>query len=546
MAAMAGEAPKERFTTLLGVTGLEIPDVKARTEALLRERKQGVDRALSAAGMANLPRMDRVGLKHLRDELKSDFADRYAGLPNLESLEEALASVSRENFEVRQWKAKQPRQKLERADEVIAQSMEHPNADSDISQALDEASEAVELLLDERAQVAAATRHLLEQLRAQLRAEKAVDEEKGSEEQVSNERLRPISVELAARWLHHAEGLDQTAKRFRADAEGIDDEDWEERLRDYASGVEEAAKLAPVAKLESLGRPIAPPTPSLEVKADPETQQAAGFTEGAIDAATVGPVLRELSDALDTHVAALRDIGQQLERHPARDLSKHWEGLMDSLCHFELARTLRREGPIQQASERLICDLLDDRLAPIVRELMAAIVRFDWYFKPLKMSSQKRQVVLGGLATGREDLDARLLLNSAEKAVLGLAWFLALHMLQPRERRRVLVLDDPTAAFDTANTAGFTSTLRALTRLLKPEQMVIASHDDRVAAMLAEELAAVDGWPVSVRRVRFQRDAQEHSEPMEEWVSERECETAPELEQLGFLEEAPSGPSAVA
>ena len=58
-------------------------------------------------------------------------------------------------------------------------------------------------------------------------------------------------------------------------------------------------------------------------------------------------------------------------------------------------------------------------------------------------------------------------------------------------------MDDPTAGFDNANTAGFTSTLRAFTRLLRPEQVVIATHDERVAAMLAEELAGVDGWPES-------------------------------------------------
>ncbi len=547
MAAMASETPKERFTTLLGVTGLEIPDVKARTEALLRECKQEVDRALSAAGMANLPRMDRVGLKHLHEELESDFASRYAALSDLASLEEALASVSGGTFKARQWVSESATKKLlARADQAVEASSKNPSLDSQVGQALDEACEILGQLLDERSQAAAATRRLLEQLRAQLRAEKANDEATGSEEKTLNEQSQPIGVELASRWLRHAEGLTQAAKKFRSDAEGVDDDAWAEQLLDYATGVEQAASLAPVTKLESLSSPIAPSTPSLEVKADPEAQQAAGFSEKAIDGPTVGPVLRELSDALDAHVTALRDIGQRLERHPARNLHKHWEGLMDSLCRFELARTLRREGPIQQASEQLVCELLDERLAPVVRELMAAIVRFDWYFKPLKMSSQKRKVVLGGLSTGREDLDVRLLLNSAEKAVLGLAWFLALHMLQPRERRLVLVLDDPTSAFDTANIAGFTSTLRALTRLLKPEQMVIASHDDQVAAVLSEELATVDGWPASVRRIRFQRNAEEHSEPIEEWASEHERKTASELEQLGLLDEAPSGPAAIA
>jgi len=180
---------------------------------------------------------------------------------------------------------------------------------------------------------------------------------------------------------------------------------------------------------------------------------------------------------------------------------------------------------------------LDERLAPVVRELVAAIFRFDWYFKPLKMSTGSRSILLGGLATDREDLDARLLLNSAEQTVLGLAWFLALHMLQPIDRRQVLVMDDPTAVFDNANTAGFASTLRAFARLLRPKQVVVATHDDRVAAMLAEELAAVDGWPESVVRVRFRRDGRDCSEAMEDWARNVERQVEPESERLGLIEE---------
>jgi hypothetical protein len=149
-------------------------------------------------------------------------------------------------------------------------------------------------------------------------------------------------------------------------------------------------------------------------------------------------------------------------------------------------------------------------------------------------------VVLSGLATEREDLDARLLLNSAERTVLGLSWFCALHMLQPPERRKVLVMDDPTAGFDNANTAGFASTLRAFTRLLRPEQVVIATHNEQVAAMLGEELASVDSWPKSVVRVRFSRDADDCSVATEEWARDRERQVKRESEQLGLGESLPA------
>jgi len=60
-------------------------------------------------------------------------------------------------------------------------------------------------------------------------------------------------------------------------------------------------------------------------------------------------------------------------------------------------------------------------------------------------------------------------LTRPSRNVVGVAWFLALQLLQPADRRRVLVLDDPTAAFDAVNQAGFVATLRAFVRLIRPE-----------------------------------------------------------------------------
>jgi hypothetical protein len=163
------------------------------------------------------------------------------------------------------------------------------------------------------------------------------------------------------------------------------------------------------------------------------------------------------------------------------------------------------------ASEDLVEELLRDRLAPVVRELVAATVRFEWYFKPLLIPHEERKVILGGLSTKSADLDARLVLNSAERTVVGLGWFLALHLLQPQNRRQVLVLDDPTAAFDLINQAGFISTLRAFLRLTRPKQVLITSHDDSLATLLADELAPVDGWPSAVARIRCERDGDDAS-----------------------------------
>ncbi len=531
---LVSDDPQQRFSALLEVTGLEIPDLKSRTEVLLRSSKAEADRALSAAGMANLPRAGSVGLKHIDGELKSELVHDYSALPDLGRLEDTLATIAK-SFQPRSWATEgRVLDLLVSADQAVGETIAGELREEDLEKLLNQAGEAIDELLAERSEAAAGSRALLEVLREQVRAERA--DEPPEEKPSVDEETEALAAPLAARWLSHSKSTQKEAIRFREDASTLEDEAWRQQLRDYAAALERAAEIAPEEDLERLSKPVPRPRTLPTPKLAEEVLKRAGFREGEFVADEVGPVLRDLSDALDTHVAALRQLGQRLEGHPARRFGRHAGALMAAMCRYELARTLRREGPILQASEQLVSRLLDERLAPVMRELMAAIVRFEWYFKPLQMSSDARRVVLSGLATERDDLDARLLLNSAERTVVGLSWFCALHMLQPPEQRRVLVMDDPTAGFDNANTAGFASTLRAFTRLLRPEQVVIATHDERVAAMLGEELARADGWPESVVRVRFSRDAKDCSVASEEWTRDGERQVRRESEQLGLRE----------
>ncbi len=164
-------------------------------------------------------------------------------------------------------------------------------------------------------------------------------------------------------------------------------------------------------------------------------------------------------------------------------------------------------------------------------------MRFEWYFKPLQISEQNRRLTLGGLSTVKADLDARLTLNSAERHVVGVAWFLALHLLQPAERRRVLVPDDPTSGFDTVNRGGFIATLRAFVRLARPEQLIVVTQDDVLAAVLAEEFATVDGWPETVTRIRCSRDDRDSSTITAHPCAPAAHTTADETETLGIAAE---------
>lgn len=536
MTRLASEDPKKRFEGLLTVTGLEIPDLDSRTKEFAKAAKRDADAALAAVGIMPLARSDSKGLEHLQRALRSNFLREFSELPDLDLAEGTLASVSGGSFTPREWPTHELRMQLQRADAAVADAAEERGDGDEIIATLDGAAKAVGSLLASHLEAAGATRQLLDALRQRSEplGERAGDD-RAHEEAVEG----PIGVGLAARWLNHARGLSQAADRFREEAGEIEDRNWATRLVDYAEAVDRASAVAPDVELERLSQPRRRPKPLQQSQElDLDVLKRASFSGPPDDAEAIQEPLQELAEILQAHGDALRELDKRLRNHPSRRFGARREMVMDAICRFELARTLRRGGPILETSERMVSELLDGRLAPVVRELVGAIVRFEWYFKPLQMSAAKKEVVFGGLGTDRADLDARLILNSAEQTVLGVAWFLGLHMLQPKERRRVLVLDDPTSGFDNANQSGFASTLRAFVRLLKPEQVVVTTHDDAIAAVLTEEFAVVDDWPQCVARMRFQRDEDDFSVYSVEDCSVHKGEFVPETQRLGLPEDA--------
>jgi energy-coupling factor transporter ATP-binding protein EcfA2 len=142
------------------------------------------------------------------------------------------------------------------------------------------------------------------------------------------------------------------------------------------------------------------------------------------------------------------------------------------------------------------------------------------------------------MATGSENHDIRALLNAGERSVVALAWFLALHLLQPAADRRVLVLDDPFALLDVTNQAAALETLRVFVRLTQPEQFIFSTNDENTAQAVLSELTKVDEWPERVAEVRLARGSDDAS------CAEYKPETAEpaalgrEIERLGVQVDA--------
>lgn len=535
---LVDEPPDKRYEWLLAITGLELPQVDGRTETLVRDAKKEADAALRDADLSPLKAISSDGLKHLHAELRGSFAPRLPSRADLLGAEEVLTKASKGAYAQGDWKQEgELLAAVEAVDEMVASTPFDADLDSAI---LDGAAREVRKAADVRRERARPIGLLLDAIRStQMPGGERIKDE--PEEQL----LPPIPRRLAVRWLGHGRGLEEVAKEFHAEAGRLGDEVWSTQLDAYAEALEAAAASIPTKELEEIAGAVvssdAAPPPAAREGVPEDLYRAAGFPQVLGRPFDVMPALEEYAELLQRQGAELEALAAGLENHPSRAFAAHAERVLGAMCRFEVARRLRpRKGyrsPIAEASESVVIELLKGRLAPVVREFLAALVRFEWYFHPPALSGEGRELVIGGIATDQGDLDARLTLNAAERSVVGLAWFLALHVLQPRERRRVLAIDDASAAFDVTNQAAFVSTLRALVRLTRPEQIVAITHDAAIAESLAEELAPIGDWPASVIRIRCERNGEDVSVSSPEWRDESPRDLQSDLERLGLLGE---------
>jgi hypothetical protein len=530
--------PEARYAQLLTITGLELPEVDQRTDALVRDAKREADGALREAGLRPLKMTTSDGVKHLKTELREGFAARLPAREDLVGLEMVLAEVSQGAYVRRDWHGEEGlAASVDAVDEMLATAP--LGAEPDISR-FDSATRESKGAADARREQAQAMRILLDAIGAAQPRDRDRPVEEPEEQLVP-----PISRGLAVRWLSHGRALEEAASSFRREADELESPEWSKRLLAYVEALQSAVAAIPQAELQALAGsgPLPLPAPVEGGGVPEEIYRAAGFSKPLDRPAAVLPALEEYAEVLQRQTAEFDSIAAGLENHPVRGFATHSERVLAAVCRYELARLLRprkgRKGPIEAASEEVVEQLLDGKLEPVVRELLAALVRFEWYFKPPKISGKARKLDIGGIATEREDLDARLTLNAAERSVVGLAWFLALHLLQPKDRRRVLAIDDASAAFDATNQAGFVTTLRAFVRLVRPQQLVVVSHDDAVAGSLAEELAPVGDWPAAVSRVRCERNKDDVSVFRLKQRDETARDLGSDLKRLGLTGEMP-------
>jgi energy-coupling factor transporter ATP-binding protein EcfA2 len=511
LAEMASSAPKERLGAFLKASGLALPELeKKRIETLRRAAFDEANSALEETGITPMGAVNTNPLQHLGRKLSGSFAAELPAVDQLEGADEALVRVTQGA-----WKSNLPTADPRLTDLLAAvDTALAPFASRAIS-APDPAKEIAEALSALRAE-AERLRQSGDPLRLlSQQFSRAMSSAVRSSQQSASVSRAPVPPTTVARWLAHARGLERSVAGLEDLVPTISDPGWRRHLEEYLEALHAAIHRSSADDLEKMTHadeaPLLPPPSSAEP--DPDLLKAVGFTRVPQLSLPVLEAMGELHTQLTERAARLDSLAAKLERHPARFFASRAARIMPALFRFQLIRDLTNQrGALARAQEALVTELLDDRLFPVVRELVAALVRFEWYFEALKFRSDKEGLHLTGLATKDKSKDVRFLLNAAERTVVGIAWFLALHILQPKNDRRVLVLDDPASGFDSMNKAAFIATFRSVVRLLKPEQLLITTHDDALLALLEQEFAQLDGWPADSGVLRCRRTAPGPSE----------------------------------
>jgi hypothetical protein len=496
--SLVNSPPRRRMQALVEITGLEIPDLDLRTARIRDEARRRLDSALADCGMDLVATASTNGLEHLRDELKGGYVDWIPSVSDLVGAEAALAESSGGTYQAHGWSHHSGLSSL--LVELDAKLEE-------LSKRLEDRSGAVSALVEAQREVRALAAQARERARPLMAlADRLMSALSTARLRNRPERVGPVPPGVAASWHAHAQGLSSAAEGFDDAMGSIDDEAWRARLEDYVKAIRGAAERAPLGELRRLAADVSTQPEHGRVDVPPALFVEAFFDRAPAKPGSMLAPLRELSQGLNRYASKLEELAGELAAHPAASFVERRERILEAVARYQVARAIRRRGPIDRASTNLLSDLLKTRLEPVWQELVRAMSRFEWYFKPLRVNPEGKELVIGGGATLHDDLDIRMLLNSAERTVVGLSWFLAMHLLQPPDRRRVLVLDDPAGALDSSNLAGFIATLRAFVRLVRPEQLIVATHSETTALTLEEELAPVGSWPVEVVRIRCRRD----------------------------------------
>lgn len=498
---IASESRANRYAELLRMTGLAVPELLTESERLNRDAKAQVDRVLVRLNLQPLKSIAIRAVDQVRTALSNAASYEVPSVDDVREAESILYGRAKAiglSYREMDFAAGSAASARLASFRQLATRSAHDLSSSDQLVAL---VRQIYKDLIEQADVCAGRAQALDVLAAQVVSDSDI-----AAPPPRDAAELPAPVALA--WLHAGRALRQSVGELRRLRSQVRSEAWRQRLDGFLQHGEELAEGVPYSELDALS---SSPTRSLpralaHRPADLRVLAQAGLSETTVQdvPSDVQSAMTGLAQTLRVYVSDLKDVADRILECPLVRLRGVENDLHDSLARFEMARQLK--GPLTQAQETLLNDLIRGPLEPVLAELISALTRFEWYFQPFEMAISRGQVRFGGLAvppgTG---LDVRMLLNAGEREIVTIAWFLALHMLQRPENRKVLVLDDPFSQLDENNQAALLATLRVVTRLTRPQLVLITCHERVLADTVEREFAKVAGWPSDLIRLRCAR-----------------------------------------
>lgn len=393
-ASLASASPKVRMQTLLGVTGLEVPELDVRTKEIFATCRQRLNNAFSRARMGQLKAGLTPSIPHLEAALTPNFSAKAPDWRALNTAEIALEQFT-DTYRAMNWsQLKTVPSELAEIDDALAL------ATADLTAPAAPSGRAKEVCAEFRAM----SQKVQGRLPALLSLLKSLEPAAPARHLVDQEPP-PIPRSLAAMWLAHADGISQAAEDFVDQSADLRDSAWRAALISYADNLKKAAQEAPRTRLRTIASsrpPATSTTPGSELPLD--QLEAAGFSGVPTDLPPLRGLLEDLVSALRSYSSQLDGLAEEVEEHPAWVYALHHEQLLERISRYELARRLRMpDSPTTRASDELLRSLLEGRLAPALKELVAALVRFEWYFKPISINVEKGKIHVGGVAVDLPD-----------------------------------------------------------------------------------------------------------------------------------------------
>ena len=244
-------------------------------------------------------------------------------------------------------------------------------------------------------------------------------------------------------------------------------------------------------------------------------QSALGLSSEVVSAEVEAEKQVTTSSLLRTR--EMRSRGERLALESARvaeqsqrsALTQQLQQLEESIAVRQAAIRLRNEtsdevsaviAALRNANETLVTEQLN-RIEPLLQRVFASVdphptFRAVNFLTRTERGRGRLWTTLGDVSGGVTGVNPAMVLSSSQLNVLAVSVFLAFNLAIPTLPLQMVALDDPLQSLDNVNLLGLTDLLR---RVTDTRQVVVSTHDHRLAGLLERKLRPVGEGSRAVR-----------------------------------------------